>query len=147
MQYDTKQKRLIVLKTFLSEMVENGFHFRVHDFENNTTGSNRDVKKAIGLSQDNNEDVIHVFLRGENLDKVSNAARQLYSKYREENPDKVSTKLGVVQLVYGDKGEDVAANYNVDLEQFMTKTIGVIGTLAMGDYVHTTNNTQKNPSI
>lgn len=134
MNYTAEQQEHIVAKSFLSEMIGHGFHVRVHEGGDWAGGSTRDVKKALSQTNSTGIDMIHVFLREENLDKANNVAKEFFAECKEKSPEKTSFKIGVAEFVFGNEGYNLINNNTEFLEQFMTKTNKVIGELDAGTY-------------
>lgn len=111
-----------IVKCLMNELADHGFAMAVHDGEGWAGPITQHPDIAFNTAFSTDEDTLCLFVRENVLEGSVQELKDFFTSKKAEHPDKKSFQFSSVQLIYGNDGHDVIADYGMKIEKYIEKT-------------------------
>lgn len=126
-----------IVKCLMNELADHGFAMVVHDGEDWAGPITRHPDIAFNTAFSTDEDTLFVFVQENVLEGNDQELKDFFTAKKAEHPDKKSFQFSSIQLIYGNDGHDVIADYGMRIEKYIEKTEALADAIESGAGVTT----------
>jgi len=126
-----------IVKCLMNELADHGLAMIVHDGEDWAGKITRNPDTAFDTAFSTDEDTLFVFVQENVLEGNDQELKDFFTAKKAEHPDKKSFQFSSIQLIYGNDGHDVIADYGMKIEKYIEKTEALAEAIAEGAGVTT----------